>query len=291
MYHTIWYAYTPSASGSITFQKDGTFYDNFMAVYTGSSLNSLTLLRCTAGENNRFTLPLDAGVTYYIQLGGFYYGSWGDLTLDLYVPPPPNADFWWSPGDPSLYDNTLFCDSSYDPVGEGFNHFWWNFGDGAQLETSDSCVYHQYAADGDYSVWYKAQTSDGRTGEITRVISVRTHDVAITKFIVPQSASVGQTRQITVGIRNSKYPETVTVGLYKSTPYGFTWVGTLTMSVPVRPANRTTDFKFSYTFDNDDGKLGKVTFQAMVWLNGARDALEGDNTAISLPTKVTGQRP
>jgi hypothetical protein len=63
------------------------------------------------------------------------------------------------------------------------------------------------------------------------------------------------------------------------------------MSVPVRPANRTTDFKFSYTFDNDDGKFGKVTFKAVVTINDARDALPADNTAISLPTKVTGQRP
>jgi hypothetical protein len=290
MYRTIWYAYTPSTSGSITFERSG-FYYSFSAVYAGSSLDTLTLLRCAAYEYSHFTLHVDPGVTYYIQLGSAYYSDYGNLTLDLYVPPPPNVDFWWSPGDPNRFDTVQFCDSSNDPGGEGSNYFWWNFGDGTQLETTDSCVYHQFKTDNDYSVWHKVQTNDGRTGETTKVISVRTHDVAITKFAVPQSAKVGQTRAITVGIRNSKYPENVTVDLYKSTPYGFTWVGALSMYVPVRPSNRTTDFNFSYTFTNDDGKAGKVTFKAVARLDSARDALPADNEAIALPTKVGGYSP
>ena len=290
MNRTIWYSYTPGESGSYTFQRNG-FYYGFMAVYTGSALNQLTQLWCAAFGYDHYTLHLDQGVTYYIQLGSSYYYEYGDITLNLSVPPPPNADFWWSPGDPNRFDTVQFCDNSDDPGGQWFTNFWWDFGDGSQLETTDGCVNHQFMADGDYSVWHKAQTDDGRTGEITKVVAVRTHDVAITKFSVPQSSSVGQTRQIVVGIRNSNYPENVTVELYKSTPYGYTWVGSLNMSVPVRPSNRTTDFKFSYTFTNDDGKLGKVTFKAIAILNNARDALSADNEAISLPTKVTGYKP
>jgi len=117
----------------------------------------------------------------------------------------------------------------------------------------------------------------------------KTHDVAIAKFIVPQSAKAGQTRQIAVGISNKRYLEDVEVQLYKSYPgYGWQWVGTLRQSVPVRPSNRTTDFSFNYTFTVEDAGIGKVTFRAAVTFINARDALPADNEAIgSPPTKVT----
>jgi hypothetical protein len=119
------------------------------------------------------------------------------------------------------------------------------------------------------------------------VVPVRTHDVAITKFTVPKSAHAGQTREITVGIRNQRYPDTVQVQLSKSTPTGFQTVGTLNQLIPVRNGNNTTPVTFSYTFTNEDAVVGKVTFQAVVTILGARDALSADNTAISAPTRVS----
>ena len=100
---------------------------------------------------------------------------------------------------------------------------------------------------------------------------------------MPQSAAAGQTRSITVGVANSRYPESVQVQLYRNDAV----VGTLTQQVPVRGANRTTPFSFNYTFTSDDAALGKVTFKAVATISGARDALPSDNTAIALPTKVT----
>src|SRR5207248_9238195 len=107
------------------------------------------------------------------------------------------------------------------------------------------------------------------------------------KFTVPQSASVGQTRTITVSLANHRYGETVQVQLLKSVSGGgWASVGTLTQSVPVRGGNRTIDFAFSYTFTSDDAAVGKVTFEAVATIVGARDAQPADNTAIALPTKV-----
>jgi Tol biopolymer transport system component len=111
--------------------------------------------------------------------------------------------------------------------------------------------------------------------------------VAITRFSAPQSASAGQTRGIVVGIKNTRYPETVEVQLLKSVPGGFQLVGVLTQSVPVRSGNRTTDFNFSYTFTAADASIGKVTFKAIANVLGARDALPADNEAIASPTKVS----
>jgi hypothetical protein len=134
-----------------------------------------------------------------------------------------------------------------------------------------------------------ATTFDGRSASASQVVHVKTHDVAIMKFLVPQVAGVGQTRMISAGISDSRYPETVQVQLFKSVPGSFNnfqLVGTLTQSVPVLPGNRTTPFDFSYTFTSDDAAAGKVTFEAVATIVGARDAQPADNTVIALPTRV-----
>jgi hypothetical protein len=121
------------------------------------------------------------------------------------------------------------------------------------------------------------------------VVHVKTHDVAIAKLLVPQAASVPQTRSITVGLSNKRYPEAVQVQLLKSVAGGtFAPIGTLTQAVPARSGNRTTDFNFSYTFTSDDAAFGKVTFEAVATIVNARDALPADNTTTPLPTKVNG---
>jgi PKD repeat protein len=201
------------------------------------------------------------------------------------VPPPPNASFNPYPGDPSIYDIVYFENFSYDP-----GCYWcgmsavWDLGDGT---TSTAWTpSHQYAADGDYTVSLTVTTADGRTGSTTRDLQVRTHDVAITKFTVPQSAKAGQTRSVTVDINNTRYPEQVQVELYKSTIDGWQWVGSLQLYVPVRPSNRTTSFAFSYTFTAQDAELGRINFRAVANIVNARDALPTNNEAISLPTKV-----
>ncbi len=132
------------------------------------------------------------------------------------------------------------------------------------------------------------QTSDGRTDPdgVTHAISVRTHDVAVIKIAAPKSASVGQTRQITVNIKNNRYPERVQIELFKSIPGGYELVGVAASNIPVRGGNRTTAVSFSYTFVQGDADVGKVTFKAVATIIDARDALPADNEAISPPTKV-----
>ena len=93
-----------------------------------------------------------------------------------------------------------------------------------------------------------------------------------------------------VGVGDLRYPEMVQVQLLKSTTSScctFQQIGTLTQSVPVRSANRTTSFSFNYTFTSDDAAAGKVTFEAIATILSARDAIPGDNTVIALPTKVS----
>ncbi|MGH9891228.1 MAG: PKD domain-containing protein [bacterium] len=275
---TAWYTFTPAETRSILASVINAQFPPVVAAYTGSSLANLTEVSC-----GNVTFRAQAGTTYYFQVGGLF-GQGGLLEFRLEVTPPPVAIFGLFPFDPSIFDVVQFQNFSFDPGGLGFASEQWSFGDGTT--GNGCCPTHQYAADGDYSVQLTVTTPDGRTGDTSQTVAVRTHDVAITKFSAPISASAGQTRGIVVGIKNKRYRETVEVQLFKSVPGGFQLFGSLTQSVPVRSGNRTTDFTFSYTFTAADASIGKVTFKAVAVLVGTRDALPADNDAIAPPTKV-----
>ena len=115
---------------------------------------------------------------------------------------------------------------------------------------------------------------------------MRTHDVAITTFGVPQTARANQTKTINVDVKNNRYSEDVQVTLYKGLPGGGEQaIGSLTLFVPAR-TNRATTFKFSYTYTSADATIGKATFRAAAAIVNGRDALPSDNTAIA-STKVS----
>lgn len=132
-------------------------------------------------------------------------------------------------------------------------------------------------------------TFDGRSASTSRVVDVETHDVAVAGFDVPKTAKVGTTQRITVEIRNVRRTDTVQVVLRRSdrdSPINFVVIGTLTQSVPARPANKATPFDFDYTFNDDDLAVGSVTFAAEATIIGARDALPGDNEVVAIATSV-----
>jgi len=280
---TVWYGFTPSASGSYTASTPGSYAE--VAADTGSSLGGLTEVGCRA-FGSPLTFHATAGATYYIQVQGMF-GNRGTINFHLDVAPAPAPGFFFSPGDPSIFDNLQFYDQSSDPGGNSFSSEVWDFGDGRTASNPGCCPSHRYSADGTYTVRLTVTTTDGRTASVSHEVVVKTQDVAIAKVIVPQSASVGQTRTLTVGLTNSRYPETVQVQLQKSVAGGgWQQVGVLTQYVPVLGPNRTTNFGFNYTFTSDDAQLGKINFEAVAITQGARDAVPSDNTFVSLPTKV-----
>lgn len=193
----------------------------------------------------------------------------------------PVASFAFSPSDPSIVDVVQFTDTSSEQT--AIQSWAWDFGDGAT--SAAPSPNHQYAADGDYTVHLTVAYAGG-TSQSTQVVQVRSHDVAVTKLMAPKSANTGQTRSIAVGIGNRRYSETVQVELYKSVPGGYLLVGTLTQTVPAASGNRTTDFKFAYTFVAADASAGTVTFKAVATIQGARDCVSVDNLVIASPTKV-----
>ena len=227
--------------------------------------------------------------TKYLNLGLVLSLVLGSLLIaypvKAEVTPWPVAGFWNEPYDPSIFDWLSFGLYGETPANWTCH---WEFGDGT---TYDECYVGQikrYEKDGDYTVKVEVTNELGEVSSTSRDISVRTHDVAISKCSVPQSARMGQTRQIVVNVKNTHYPEEVQVELYKIINNNeLAWVGTLIQFVPVRSANRTTAFSFNYTFTPEDARVGKVTFKAMAFTLDAREAWPADNEAISLPTRVS----
>lgn len=209
----------------------------------------------------------------------------GSSTYSQTVPVHTQAYFDYYPYDPSAYDMVSFNGYINSNWGWCSVAYVWDFGDGTTAE--GQYAQHRFPADGDYEVTLTAIVDGNLTTSTSRTVMVRTHDVAIISFKVPESAKAGQTRNITVGLSNKNYEEWVNVYLYKSQPsYGFQQVGWLRQVVPPRGGNRTTNFDFSYTFTADDAAVGKVTFRAEASTENARDALPADNQAVADPTKV-----
>ena len=93
---TVWYEITPAVDIVIVADTFGSTFDTALAAYTGSSVSSLTTLACNddvGSAQSRITFVAQAGVTYYLQAGGFFGGS-GRLVLNVDGgPPPANDDF------------------------------------------------------------------------------------------------------------------------------------------------------------------------------------------------------
>jgi hypothetical protein len=292
---SVWYAFRPRADTLVEVNTFGSNYDTTLAVYTGRR-GSLTLLPGAANDDyedlqSRVAFRAVVGETYYVMAAmccGIGGSGGGDLvlTMNALTPVPPNVDIDYEPYQPSQYDTILFIRAAYDPIGVGFAGYTWDFGDGTTA--TGQTAEHRYPTDGDRQVTLTATTYDGRSASVTRTIAVQTHDVAITKFTRPRDARVGLTRKIVVRLTNTRYPDYVRVELQKSTPTGWVYFGNLEQWVPVRGANRTTDFYFSYTFTPDDGQVGKVSFRAVAWNLTWRDAISADNEFISYPIRVRG---
>ena len=281
-YRSIWFAFTATQDRYVTASLPRFGFPPFLAIYNGTGFYDLTELGCSQ-YGNPLTFHISAGQTYYFQVGGLN-GEGGTGTFLLELPPPPVAGFSFYPADPSKYETVQFNNGSYDPVGLGIQTTQWDFG-GGNLASGDY-VSHSFAADGDYPVTIVVTTVDGRTASFSQMVNVRTHDVSIVKVAAPKSATVGQTRAITVSVRNIAYPEMVQIDLYKSVPGGSVWIATLTKPVPALSGNRTTSFTFDYTFTSQDAQIGKVTFRAVATILNARDALPADNEAISSPSTI-----
>jgi hypothetical protein len=85
--HSVWYKITPSTGQTLAIDTLGSSFDTVLAVYTGSSLVTLSEVACNddigGGDlHSRVTFPAAGGTTYWVQASGFSTGS-GSLTVNF----------------------------------------------------------------------------------------------------------------------------------------------------------------------------------------------------------------
>jgi hypothetical protein len=95
---TVWYTFTPTTTAAVAVDTRGSSIDTLLAVYSGTTLNNLALVRCNDDVlgtlQSRVSFLAQAGTTYYVQVGGFI-GTFGNLTVNFGagLPPPANDNF------------------------------------------------------------------------------------------------------------------------------------------------------------------------------------------------------
>lgn len=279
---SVWYTYTPAETGALALDADSWGgHPTVAGVYTGTSLADLTEVECV---DYRSVFRAEAGRTLFIQFNSAGSGA-EELVFGLREAAALQPWLRISPEAPSVYDNVRFDDYSNDPEGYGTSIAELDFGDGTVVDPQPSYAYHRYAEDGDYTVVLTSSGIGGRTVTTSQVLSVRTHDVAVTGFAAPAAGRVGETKPLTVDVANTRYDENVTVTLYRGTAAGYESVGTVTKVVPARP-KRTVRFSFDYTFTAADLAEGNVVFKAVAVAADVREAVPADNTVIAPSTRV-----
>ena len=84
---SLWFSWTPTASGNVSVDSAGSGFDTLLAVYTGGSVGALTLIASdddagTAASTSRACFGAVAGTTYRIAVDG-YAGETGSVSLNV----------------------------------------------------------------------------------------------------------------------------------------------------------------------------------------------------------------
>jgi hypothetical protein len=73
--HTVWYRFTPAATGLVSFDSVGSDYDTYIAIWTGTTLSNLTYFACDddnlSSLQSQLLTTFQAGTTYYIQVAAY----------------------------------------------------------------------------------------------------------------------------------------------------------------------------------------------------------------------------
>ncbi len=281
---SVWYSYTaPSEALSVVPRVQGS--TAAVTVYTGGDIAALTQVACADGNTwQGAVFRATPGTTYYLRFTAAHR-NYQPISVSLTEAPPLRPYMGLSGNGNTVYSDVVLHPGSNNSA-DGALTAEWNFGDGTTLPAQKGSVSHRYQADGTYQVTMKATSDDGRTATVTGEIKIETHDVGITKFVVPTSARTGESKPITVHVANTRYLEKTTVTLYRSNGSSWNEVGKLTLDVAAHPT-RKVQFPFSYTFTHEDAAMGKVAFRAVTSLQyPVQDARALDNEVISIATTV-----
>lgn len=82
----VWHSYTATTTGNVTFSSCGTFFDNYLKVFSGGNC-STGFTTCNGSDDDGcgfaalVSIPAVAGTTYYVLLGGVGMSGYGPYSL------------------------------------------------------------------------------------------------------------------------------------------------------------------------------------------------------------------
>jgi Ca2+-binding RTX toxin-like protein len=94
---SVWYKWTPQASGTTTIDTAGSNFDTVLAVYSGGAVNSLTPVASNNDDNglqSKVSFTANTGTTYQIAVDGFrdaFGAATGNISLHLASTSTPNC--------------------------------------------------------------------------------------------------------------------------------------------------------------------------------------------------------
>ncbi len=206
--NTVWYRFTPDASGTATVSTSGSNFNTVVAAYTGSGIGSLSQVACDddggSGTTSSTSFPVTAGISYAIQVGGFE-NALGVLQVQVSCSPhdcntvnqaPDQPSLSCTP-DPSQAGQTVTCTfKSMDADSSGV-YYTVNWGDGSSTRVpssgtvtpnTDRSADHSYSLAGTYTVSVTA-TDNGVPAQ-TSAAATHTQDVQLVVNQAPGAPSL-----------------------------------------------------------------------------------------------------
>lgn len=129
---SVWYQYTPASNANLFFDTIDSSYDTYLAVWRGSSIDTLTLVGCnddieTNNKDSDLLANLTSGTTYYIQIAQYSQNKTTTEIVPNFIAPAAKASqldglgFSASPisSSPALADGDLQFHINYGRVISG----------------------------------------------------------------------------------------------------------------------------------------------------------------------------
>lgn len=84
---SVWWTWTAPSNGGVVIHTDGSSFDTVLGVYTGTSIQILSLIAAdddsAPGFDSLVSFDAVAGMTYYIAVDGYDTGDTGDISLTI----------------------------------------------------------------------------------------------------------------------------------------------------------------------------------------------------------------
>lgn len=187
---SVWYRWTPQASGTVNIDTAGSGFDTLLAVYTGGAVNALTEVASNddangGGDGVRTSkvsnVPVTAGTTYRIAVDG-YNGAAGGIALNLAQEAAADTEdptvTLTAPaeGAPVSGANVTFSANAADNVGVTKVEF---LVDGAVVGTDTTATGNSFSVN-----WDSTATPDGRSTVTARAYDAADNDDAASYEVV-----------------------------------------------------------------------------------------------------------